>query len=128
MTMPAEPWMLPVWAGDLNDIVLGALGVLRLPPDDVDNSRLLLYAAAAVRRIDIYLDPETPEEFPYPPPPELLEASITVTIRLFRQKDAPFGVAGGWSEFDTGPVFIPADVLQGVYSLLRPLKSQWGVA
>ena len=128
MTMPADPWMLPVWAGDLTDIVTAALSQLRIDPADVDSSRMEPYAAAAVRRIDTYLDAETPDYFPYPPPPELFEASVTVTIRLFRQKDAPFGVAGGWSEFDTGPVFIPADVLQGVYSLLRPLKAQWGVA
>jgi len=128
MTMPAEPWTLPLWAGDLSEIVDAALAQLRIDPADVDSSRMEPYAAAAVRRIDTFLDPEGTEDFPFPPPPELFEASVTVTIRLFRQKDAPFGVTGGYSDFDTGPVRIPADVLQGVYSLIRPLKRQYGLA
>lgn len=126
--MPAEPFTLPVWAGDLTEIVAAALAQLRIDSADVDSSRMEPYASAAVRRIDSFLDPETADDFPYPAPPELFEAAVTVTVRLFRQKDAPFGVAGGWSDLDTGPIRVPADVLQGVYSLLRPLKRQFGVA
>lgn len=127
MTMPADPWTLPVWAGDLSEIVAATLSQLRMDPADVDAARIEPYASAAVRRIDQYLDPAEGGGQPFPPPPELFEAAVSVTIRLFRQKDAPFGVVGGWSDFDTGPVHIPTDILTGVYSQIRPLKEQFGI-
>ena len=127
MTMPEDPWAEPAWA-DITEIVAAALAQLRIDPADVDASRMEPYAAAAVRRIDQYLDPGTGPTYGNPPPPELFEAAVTVTVRLFRQKDAPFGIAGGWSDFDTGPIRVPSDVLQGVYPLIRPLKLNYGVA
>lgn len=128
MTMPEDPWALPTWAGDLDEIIDAALVQLRMDPSDADAARLQHHAATAVRRIDKFLDPGTGPTYSFPPPPELFEAAVNVTVRLFKAKDAPFGVMGGYSDFDTGPITVPADPLLGVYPLIRPLKLSFGVA
>lgn len=128
MTMPADPWVLPAWAGDLSEIITAALVQLRIDPADVDASLMEPYAEAAVRAIEAFLDPNGGPTYGDPAPPELFQAAVTVTVRWFRGKDAPFGVTGGWSELDMGPVRVPSDVLQGVYPQLRPLKLNYGIA
>ena len=98
-----------------------------MPPTSTP-PRLAQHAATAARRIDKYLDPSDGPTYSFPPPPELFEAAVLVTVRLFKAKDAPFGVVGGFSDFDTGPITVPADPLLGVYALIRPLKLSFGVA
>jgi hypothetical protein len=113
----ANPW-------DTAEIAAQALAVLRLDPADQDAARIAELAVEATELVDGYLDLEAP----YDVIPSLVEGSaVTVTVELYRRKDAPFGVSDAWSA-DGGVVRVSSDPLRGVRGLLGRYKGRWGVA
>jgi hypothetical protein len=120
-----NPAGVPSWA-DPADIAAKALAVMRLDPADVDAARVESAAVSAMQLVDDYMDrADDPLVLPTPQPVE--DATVQVTIELFRRKDAPFGVLNTWSESDVGPVRIGTDPMKGVEMLLAPYAHRYGV-
>jgi len=56
----------------------------------------------------------------------VLDAVVTLTIELYRRKDAPFGVTDSWS-VDGAVLRLSSDVLRGVRSQLGKYRSRRGI-
>lgn len=114
----------PAWA-DVPTIADAALTVMRRTLTDPDRAMVERYALTAALLVDDYLDRgEVP--FTEAPAP-VLDATVQVTIELYRRKDAPFGVLNNWSDSDIGPVRVPVDWSKGVEYLLDPYAWRFGV-
>jgi hypothetical protein len=115
-----NPW-------DVDAVVEQALDVLRLDPADMDAERIRRKALEAVALIDDELDMQTPYLGPEVFPAPVLEAAVTLTVELYRRKDAPGGITDSWTS-DGSFLRLSADVMKGVRSQLRPYKRRRGVA
>ncbi len=115
----ANPW-------DTSDIAARAMEVLRLDPADRDAARILDHAATAADRIDGYLDLLDP--FPADSiPGAVQEVAVSVTVELYRRKDAPFGILDSWSA-DGVFARVPSDPLRMHEAVLSRYKRRQGVA
>jgi len=120
-----NPIVAPSWA-DEADILAAALDILRLDPSDDDAARVEAVVPSAVQLVDDYLDrADDPLVGAVPQP--VVDATVQVTVELYRRKDAPFGVLNTWSESDIGPVRIGTDPLKGVEQMLAPYAHRYGV-
>ena len=115
-----NPW-------DVTAVVERALDVLRLDPADMDAARIEGKAAEAVALCDGELDMDTPYPTAAAIPAPVVGAAVTLTVELYRRKDAPGGITDSWSA-DGTYLRLSADVLKGVKSALRPYKARRGVA
>ena len=116
----ANPW-------DVTEVAERALDVLRLDPSDMDAGRVEAKAAEAVALIDAELDMVTPYATAASIPASVFGAAVTLTVELYRRKDAPGGITDSWSA-DGTYLRLSADVMKGVKSVLRPYKARRGVA
>ena len=58
----------------------------------------------------------------------MIDATVLVTVEVYRRKDATFGVLNTWTGSDFGPVRISTDWLKGVESMLHPyMRDHYGV-
>jgi hypothetical protein len=141
VTAPAEA-LAGTWHEQVPALVDAARTLLRLGATDPDLPRLTDCARAACFAVDqrlalrmvvgaratysvggldvvTYLDGDVPAD--------VWTAATQLTAELFRRKDAPFGIAGGFSP--TGESMrISADHMRGVDSLLAPYVEGWGFA
>ncbi len=101
------------------------LAVLRLSPTDPDRAVIDTCTVAATDLIVHALDDVDP--IPDPPPAYLNRFAVTVSVRLYRAKDAPFGVVDTWSVDGVGPVRLPKDPLYGIETACAPSMRQHGV-
>lgn len=115
-----NPW-------DVEDIALRALDVLRLDPSDMDAARINTKAVEAVALIDNELDMVLPYLGYTAIPAPVIGAAVTLTVELFKRKDAPGGITDSWSADGTF-LRLSADVLKGVRSTLAPYVERRGVA
>ena len=117
---------LPTWATP-DAIKDAALRELDMDPGDPDADRVLTAATSALLLVDGYLG--TPEEpWPATTPQPVFDATVLVTVEVYRRKDAAFGVLNTWSTADFGPVRISTDWLKGVESMLHPyMRQSYGV-
>lgn len=114
------------WTLNIMPVIDRALSDQRLSGGDIDADRLAERARTAVDLIDKDLDrpaPFTVAELPSP----VRDAAITVTIELYRRKDAPFGITNSYGP-DGGAIRLSRDVLAGVESQLAPYRGGWGFA
>jgi hypothetical protein len=129
------------WHESHAEITAGALAQLRVAGHDMDAERIAGKVPQACRDIDTHLELRPLEGrvqyrsggipvVTYAPgdaPATIVEAAVTLTVELYRRKDAAFGVLDAWSQ--TGEaVRIGADHLRGVASLLLPYREGWGIA
>lgn len=128
MTTTPPGYRVPVW-GDPVVIAAAAMAVLDLKPGDVAEPQVEAAATSALYLVDEYLgEPEPAWPDPTVAPPPVLDATILVTVELYRRKDATFGVLNTWSTADFGPVRVSTDWLKGVESLLAPyMRDHYGV-
>jgi len=121
-------YVLPSW-GDPVTIAAAALKILDLPAGDPAVPAVEAAATSALLLVDEYLgEPEPAWPDPASAPPPVTEATVLVTVELYRRKDATFGVLNTWSSADFGPVRISTDWLKGVESLLHPyMRDHYGV-
>jgi hypothetical protein len=118
----------PPWTEDLTEVISRAMAVLRLESGDQDEQRVAEAAAAAAGLVDDYLDRGadyfTTGDLPEP----VLGATVQATVEIYRRKDAPFGVASGWSVTDEmGPLRIGTDWIKGVETQISPYRLSFGV-
>ena len=116
----APPASIPF---DVPAIADAALDVLRLDPADDDAARIAEEAARACRLVELELDYPTS---PVAVDPLAVSAAVTLTVELYRRKDAPFGVADAWS-IDGASIRLSADVWRGVRSELSKIRARWAV-
>ena len=104
--------------------------ILRLPKAGPEFERLVTMAGAAGEDICQFLDRPSPIPGVEPgkPPDGLRAAQAQVTVELYRRKDAPFGIVGGWNADDGGATHISPDPLAGVKPLITPYRARWGLA
>lgn len=116
----APPAPLPF---DVDAIAELALDVLRLDPADDDAERIRMAAGVACdlvsRELDYAVAPAT-----VPAPVE--DAAVSLTVELYRRKDAPFGLTDSWS-VDGASIRISSDVMRGVSSELARYRSRWAL-
>jgi hypothetical protein len=100
---------------------------LGLVAADVDAARVTTAANSAILLVDGYMgEPEEP--WPTPTPQPIIDATVIVTVEMYRRKDAAFGVLNSWSTADFGPVRISTDWLKGVESMLHPyMRDSYGI-
>jgi hypothetical protein len=103
------------------------LEVLRLKPDDVDAAVLERCTVAASDLMAHAFDRSDDDPLPDPPPDYVNRFAVTVSIRLYRAKDAPFGVVDTWSLDGVGPVRLPKDPLYGLELACAPAMRAHGV-
>lgn len=116
----AGPARLP-WT--VEEVAASALDVLRLDPTDEDAERVTAAADSATVLVDAELDLEVaPATIPGP----VYDAAVTLTVELYRRKDAPFGVSDSWS-IDGASIRLSSDVMRGVSSMLAPFRGRWAV-
>jgi hypothetical protein len=129
MTTTPPGYGTPAW-GDPVVIAAAAMAILDLPADD-DAAAAQVEAAAtsALYLVDEYLGtPEPAWPTPTIAPPPVIDATVLVTVELYRRKDATFGVLNTWSSADFGPIRVSTDWLKGVESLLHPyMRDHYGV-
>lgn len=112
----ALPW-------DVDAVAQAALDILRLDPADEDAERILDAAVTATELVDYELDYATaPASIPGP----VFNAAVTLTVELYRRKDAPFGVTDAWS-VDGASIQLSSDVMRGTRTMLLPYKSRFGI-
>jgi hypothetical protein len=117
----ASPARLP-WT--VEEVAVAALDVLRLDASDQDAARVAAAADSATVLVDSELDLEVaPTTIPGP----VFDAAVTLTVELYRRKDAPFGVSDSWS-VDGAAIHLSADVMRGVRSTLNPFVGRRGIA
>lgn len=122
VAQPTDPW-----TADVQRVANGALDVQRLDQtQDPDRDRIAALAETAVALCDSYLDRPTTFTVASVPAP-VVQAAVTVTVELYKRKDAPFGITGAWSP-EGGSMRISRDILAGVETLLAPYRGGWGVA
>lgn len=114
--------------GDPVMVAEAAMAVLRLQTGDIDEARLASKARVALAEIAIFLDSDGSTAWPDPLPEPLTDAAVSLTVELYRRKDAPFGVLNAWSPDDIGPVRIAADWLIPIAYQVNPYKQRWGLA
>lgn len=126
MTTPIPPNYDTTWINN-EQAAQDAAKVLRLPTAGAEYDRLLIMAEAAGLAITQFLDRDTPIDGATPTtvPGPLRFAHSSVTVELYRRKDAPFGVLDAWSP-DTNAVRIGADPLAGIKFLIIPYRGRWG--
>ena len=115
-----NPW-------DIESVVESTLEILRLDPADMDAARIERKAREAAALIDEHLDMVTPYADTASIPAPITEAAVTLTVELYRRKDAPGGITDSWSA-DGSFLRLSADVTKGVRSALRPYRERRGVA
>jgi hypothetical protein len=115
-----NPW-------DVAAIAARALDVLRLEEADDDAGRINLAVAEAVGLLDAELDLEVAYVDTASIPAPVNGAAVTLTVELYRRKDAPFGVTDSWSP-DGAVLRLSSDVLRGVRSALAPFVGRRGIA
>jgi hypothetical protein len=104
------------------------MAVLRLDPADQDAQRISEAAAAAALLVDDYLDRGADYFTSADVPEPVLGATVQGTVEIYRRKDAPFGVASGWSVTDEAqPLRIGTDWLKGVETQISPYRMSFGV-
>ena len=108
---------------DTPAIAGAALDVLRLDPTDEDAARVEEAAVRACELVSLELDYSVA---PATVPPIAVGAAVTLTVELYRRKDAPFGVTDSWS-VDGTSLRISSDVMRGVRSELAKIRSRWSV-
>ena len=126
MTEPWPGYVLPSWTTP-DAIAAQAMVELGMDPTDPDKASVTKAATSAILLVDEYLG--TPEEpWPAMTPQPVLDATVLVTVELYRRKDATFGVLNTWTGADFGPVRISTDWLKGVESMLHPyMRDHYGV-
>lgn len=102
-----------------------AMEELRLGSTDLDSTRINRKAAVAADLVARHIGWSEP--FPTEWPSTVIDAAITVAVELYRRKDAPFGIAGAWSQ-DGEVMRVSADPLAGVKAQLAPYRRAWGIA
>lgn len=119
---------LPSW-GDPVSIAAAAMAILDLPAGDSAAPAVEAAATTALLLVDEYLGtPEPGWPNPTTAPAPVTEATVLVTVELYRRKDATFGVLNTWSGADFGPVRVSTDWLKGVESMLHPyMRDHYGV-
>lgn len=104
---------------DLDEITTGALAVLRLENDDVDEQTVAEAAATATQLIDVELDkvPVTVPDEPFDAGavPALRVAAIRLAVEVYTSPPA-------------GDPLAPPDPVAVVRAVIRPWKSRWGIA
>lgn len=117
-----NPW-------DLDSITSQAMEVLRLEPADPDAERIRTHAFAATDIVDTDLDLLEPwgtgEGSTIPP--AVIAVAVSVTVELYRRKDAPFGIVESWSA-DGVVARIPSDPLRNHRAVMSRYKRRQGVA
>lgn len=128
MTTPLPGYGVPVW-GDPVVIAAAAMAILDLPTGDPATEQVEQAALVALELVDGYLGtPEPSWPDPTVAPAPVIEATVLVTVEIFRRKDTTFGVLNTWSSADFGPVRVSTDWLKGVESLLHPyMRDSYGV-
>ena len=108
---------------DAPAVAAAALDILRLDASDEDAARVQEAAVRACHLVELELDyavaPTTNDPHPQ-------GAAVTLTVELYRRKDAPFGMTDSWS-VDGTSLRISADVMRGVRSELVKLRSRWSI-
>jgi len=117
VTPPAH---LPIDAQTVTD---AALEVLRLEPEDVDADRI---DQATIVAIDLASQQLDFADVPTSIADAVTDAVVTLTVELYRRKDAPFGVTDSWS-VDGAVLRLSSDVFRGVRSQLGKYRDRWGV-
>jgi len=117
----APPAPLPL---DAQDIADQALAILRLDPADVDAARI---EQAALVAIDLATQQLDFAEVPTALSVAVTDAVVTLTVELYRRKDAPFGVTDSWS-VDGAVLRLSSDVFRGVRSQLAKYRDRRGIA
>lgn len=119
-TTVAPPAPLPI---DPQQVTAQALEILRLTDADDDAERVERAAVVAIdlasQQLDFAAVPATLAD-------AVVDAVVTLTIELYRRKDAPFGVTDSWS-VDGAVLRLSSDVFRGVRSQLGKYRSRWGV-
>lgn len=118
---PAPPDQTVWW--DEPATVAAVLDVLRLDEADPDAARVVGLVAAAGARINDVLDRVDP--LPSPPPAPLANAIVTVTVELYRAKDAPPSSIDGLVAASWRPPTV--DPVAAVRAMLLPYKQRFGV-
>jgi hypothetical protein len=121
VTPVAPPALLPL---DAQDVADQALAILRLDPADVDAARI---EQAALVAIDLATQQLDFADVPVALSVAVTDAVVTLTVELYRRKDAPFGVTDSWS-VDGAVLRLSSDVFRGVRSQLAKYRDRWGVA
>jgi len=124
-----EPWpgyVLPSWTTP-DAIATAARRALDMADDDQDADAVTSAATSAILLVDEYVG--TPEKaWPASAPQPVIDATVLVTVELYRRKDATFGVLNTWTGSDFGPVRVSTDWLKGVESMLHPyMRDHYGV-
>ena len=96
----ANPW-------DTDAITSQALEVLRLDPSDMDAVRIATKAAEAVWLIDQQLDMAEPYATAAAIPTAIVGAAVTLTVELYKRKDAPGGITDSSWPADDGSFHAP---------------------
>lgn len=115
----ANPW-------DTADVAAQAMAVLRLEAGDPDEGRILEHAATAADKIDGHLDLVDPYEDGMIPG-AVIAVAVSVTVELYRRKDAPFGILDSWSA-DGVFARVPSDPLRMHEAVLSRYKRRQGIA
>lgn len=123
MTTVAPPAPLPI---DVQAVADAALAVLRLGPTDGDADRVEAAAVVAVDLASQQLDFDV-VDVPTTVAVAVTDAVVTLTVELYRRKDAPFGVTDSWS-VDGAVLRLSSDVMRGVRSQLSKYRARWGIA
>lgn len=117
----APPVPLPV---DPALVLAQALAILRLEADDADAERVEQAATVAIELASQQLDfADVPTALSV----AVTDAVVTLTVELYRRKDAPFGVTDSWS-VDGAVLRLSSDVFRGVRSQLSKYRARWGIA
>lgn len=121
MTLVSAPAPLPL---DPQQVADEARAVLRLEDGDPDTPRVERAAIVAIdlatQQLDFDVAPTTIADAAH-------DAVVTLTVELYRRKDAPFGVTDSWS-VDGAVLRLSSDVFRGVRSQLSKYRARWGVA
>ena len=116
-----SPW-------DLAAVTASALEVLGLDATDPDADRVGQAASVATVRVDQRLDYDvSPWATSADMPPPVVSAAVTLTVEVYRRKDAPFGVTDAWS-VDGAVLRLSSDVMRGIDTMLGPWRKRWGLA
>lgn len=129
MSVTLDPGFgLPAW-GDPVTVAAAAMARLDLPAGDPAAPQVEAAATVALLLVDEYLGtPEPAWPDPTAAPAPVTEATVQVTVEIYRRKDATFGVLNTWASADFGPVRVSTDWLKSVESLLHPyMRDHYGV-
>lgn len=119
----APPAPLPL---DAQAVADAALAVLRLDSADIDADRIEQAAVVAIDLASQQLDYDV-DDVPTTLAVAVTDAVVTLTVELYRRKDAPFGVTDSWS-VDGAVLRLSSDVFRGVRSQLAKHRARRGIA